>query len=108
MRVSVVGVTFEGRQEIIERYCNVGDTVYLRAEPDNPYDKNAIKVFVVNPEDIETKYAIGYLPKHAAAYVAPLLDGESTEGYIVSIKGGTEGFSFGVVIDFQLENETET
>ncbi len=47
----VVGVTFEGRQEVVAR-LHLGEQVHLRREPSNLYDSNAIRVERLNREQI--------------------------------------------------------
>jgi len=64
--VEVKGVMFEGRQERIEKVC-IGDEVDLVPEPDNPYDKNAIKLTV---RDMD----VGYIPKEVNQNIQPYLE----------------------------------
>ncbi len=45
VETNIVGVTFENRQQIIQK-IKVGQNVYLIREPENLHDKNAIKVIV--------------------------------------------------------------
>ena len=62
----VVGVTFEGRQTILEKYLeeyrNTGKQrkCELVPEPDNKYDKNAVAVYI---EGNSCKERIGYIAK---------------------------------------------
>lgn len=67
----VAGVTFENRQSIIAR-CERGDRVFLYPEPDNPYDDNAIAVYVLLGDFLfgEIEEKIGYLPAPLAAELA--------------------------------------
>lgn len=61
----VAGVSFEGRQEYLERLeseyltASTKKLVEFEFEPDNPFDENAIGVYVDLPE--RTK--IGFVPK---------------------------------------------
>lgn len=62
----VVGVTFEGRQAILEKYLdeyrNTGKQrkCELVPEPDNKYDKNAVAVYI---EGEHEKEKVGYIAK---------------------------------------------
>ena len=47
----VVGVSFEGRQEVVAK-LQMGDRIWLEREPFNPYDVNAIRVTRNNGEQI--------------------------------------------------------
>jgi len=47
----VVGVTYEGRQQIISR-CSVGERLTLVRDPSNPFDSGAIKVIRLNGEQL--------------------------------------------------------
>jgi hypothetical protein len=103
----VAGVTFEGRQEIIN--LMVGNEVaMLIPEPDNKYDPNAIAVWIAfPPESGYEKAQIGYLPKQVAEQVAPMLDGEKTQCKVDEITGGFEMWdgenaNYGVVLSIEL------
>ena len=100
----VVGVTFEGRQEVVAR-LQLGDRVWLDPEPDNPYDTNAIAVCRSNGEQI------GYLNRHLAASIIPFFQayGYPVKGKVTSITGsGWNGYSLGVVIGFKLPKQHQT
>ena len=45
----IAGVTFEGRQQIIER-CSNGENLVLVRDPDNRFDRGAVKVMRLNGE----------------------------------------------------------
>lgn len=81
---SVVGVTFEGRQEIIRQLTGY-EACRIVPEPDNPYDKNALAVQVKLSDEI---VKIGYVAKDRAAQLAPLLQGENVLARIEEITGG--------------------
>lgn len=103
----VVGVTFEGRQEIIE-LMSITDLIQLRPEPQNQYDENAIAVWVAFPPESGMENAqIGYLPKEIAAQVAPHMDGEYFIGTVDEINGGFlkwdgSNASYGVIVRVEL------
>lgn len=77
----VVGVTFEGRQDVIGGLA-VGSPLELRREPENPYDPNAVAVFF-------GALRIGFLRKEIARRLAPKFDaGERYRAEIGSLTGG--------------------
>lgn len=67
VKLKVVGVTFEGRQEIIKQ-LDRSDIVTIRREPTNRFDKNAIMVMT-------EKGQVGYIGKDYASILAPMMDG---------------------------------
>lgn len=106
---NVAGVTFEGRQGILER-CTKDMPCRLEAEPTNKYDPNAIKVMVATgPGTVEQ---VGYVPKNLAAVIAPRLQGESVMVEILEITGGFEQYggrraSYGMNIAIELPDPIE-
>ena len=93
---NVVGVTFNGRQAVIAR-LDVGDTLLLRREPDNPYDRNAICV------ECPTGLQVGYLNRNLAAQLAPFFDMHTQPSHacVRQLTGsGQGGYSLGVVVSF--------
>ncbi len=95
---NVVGVTFEGRQEIVAR-LQTGDRIWLEQEPANPHDHNAIKVSRSNGEQI------GYLNRYLAANIVSYFQayGYPVKGRVITLTGsGWNGYSLGVVISFKL------
>lgn len=56
------------RQKILKR-CKEGDALRLERDPDNPYDKNAIKVCLQSGEQI------GWLSKELASNMTALMKG---------------------------------
>lgn len=86
----IVGVTFEGRQEVALAVCD-GDELSLRRQPDNEHDPNAIGVHVRSGEQL------GYLNARLAKQMAPLLDGGVPyRAEVASVSGGDDGQSRGV------------
>jgi single-stranded-DNA-specific exonuclease len=67
LETKVVGMTFERRQSVVA-LLKVGEEVLLIREPDNPYDKNAIKVVRQNGQQF------GFLNRYLAAMVSTMLD----------------------------------
>jgi single-stranded-DNA-specific exonuclease len=84
----VVGVTFEGRQDVAGGLV-MGAPIELRREPDNPYDANAIAVFF-------GALRVGFVRKEIARRLAPKFDaGERYRAEVASVTGGGAR-SFGV------------
>ena len=79
--MKVAGVTFEGRQEILKmlaEMCEYAYDISLVREPNNTYDRNAIKV-LTNPRGLSYQmFMIGYIPKEYAKYIAELMDAGAT------------------------------
>lgn len=69
------------RQKIIER-CRIGETVFLKREPQNKHDKHAI--LVTNTNSIP----IGYLPSGDSRLAHHIDSGGHTEATIIKITGG--------------------
>jgi len=67
LTTNVVGVTYEGRQDILKTQ-NIGTPVRLIREPHNEYDSNAIKIV------LENGLSIGYINKDLASKIAPIID----------------------------------
>jgi len=67
--IRLSGVSFRNAQENIRRWGNkdIGNYALIR-EPDNKYDSNAIQVSLFG------KFFMGYVPKHIASKLAPLMD----------------------------------
>ncbi|TDX48004.1 single-stranded-DNA-specific exonuclease RecJ [Orenia marismortui] len=81
----VVGVTFEGRQDIIKDHVNKGDVVFLVRDPDNQYDKNAIQVVSKNQKQI------GFLKADLSKHLAPYLDnGIEYKAIVSEVTGGID------------------
>ena len=104
IRTKIVGVTHRNsdgssRQKILKRMQEEyyeGDLLYLEAEPENPYDENAIKV--MNAEDEQ----IGYLSRDLAKTLAKRMDnGEEFSVELLEITGGYDGFALGCNIEIE-------
>ena len=99
----VVGVTFEGRQEVVA-CLKQEDRIWLDREPTNPYDRNAISVCRENGEQI------GYLNRHLAASLNPLFKayGYPVKGRVTLLTGGGwDGYSLGCMISFKLPKQQQ-
>lgn len=98
IETKVVGVTYEGRQSIVT-LLSVGEEVELIREPNNPYDKNAIKVVR------KTGQCFGFISKVLASGFAKNFDeyGKPVEATIISVtKGYSSDSNIGVTIQFNL------
>lgn len=76
----------------IERYC----VAYLLPEPDNPYDRNAVAVYINGLQ-------VGYIDRQSARHMSKAMNGRVTTLDAVIVGGwrrmnGDEG-SFGVKLD---------
>jgi len=93
----VAGVTFEGRQAIIQS-LTPGQMLLLQREPSNPHDPHAVKVLTDGGQQI------GYLSARVAARLAPTMDSGARYSATASqITGGGEDRSFGVNVYLQRE-----
>ena len=78
----VVGVTFEGRQEVV-RTLAAGDVLRLQREPGNRVDPHAIQVLTSQGRQV------GYLSARIAARLAPSMDtGTRYSATVSQITGG--------------------
>lgn len=107
--VNVAGVTFEGRQETLaalyETQKKSGEPLggWLKREPDNRYDPNAIQVFAGSDTDYGlVQVHIGYIPKAVAAQLAPRMDtGEAVRVTKVTINRDSITYGARVTIETQ-------
>ncbi len=80
----VVGVSFEGRQEYLSDLCE-GTHLSIVRQKNNEYDENAIAVYKDSEEQI------GFLNRHLAAKLAPVIDaGQNYEAQVVALTGGND------------------
>ena len=90
----VAGVTFKNDKEediqtILPKLVNGAELTFVR-EPNNIYDKNAIKIYVYK------LVHIGHVKKELAETIAPLMDsGCLVHGYVSQITGGDNENSYG-------------
>ncbi len=86
----LAGVTFEGRQALVERLA-VGEPLRIERQPDNPYDENAIALF--------DRYGdqVGFLNRRLAAALSGAIDsGVEYDVEVTDVTGGEDGQSLGV------------
>jgi hypothetical protein len=94
----VVGVTFEGRQTVVAQ-LSPGERLWLRREPHNPHDGNAIIVERQNGQQI------GYISRAMAALLAPHFDnyGKPVSAVVTVLVGENSEYSnLGVRIRFKI------
>jgi len=90
------GLFGKHRQKLI-RDCKSGEVLKLIREPNNPVDENAIKVCN------QKKQQLGYLSRHVASKVAPLLDsGKIVEAEVREI--GNIGTHYKCLVEITVEN----
>lgn len=96
IQTHLAGISFEGRQKNLAGLKS-GTEVWLRREPDNSHDPNAIHV------ERRSGISLGYIPAELAAKLADALD-EINGRYpatIVRLQGGTSNQpTLGVTIQF--------
>jgi single-stranded-DNA-specific exonuclease len=87
----IVGVTFEGRQDVIAGLAP-GNRLELQRRPENPYDPNAIAVCY---GDLQ----LGFLRREIALRIAPQIDaGERYTALVLDVTGGRDGKHIGTNI----------
>lgn len=95
----VAGVTAKNpngrdRQDYIRAFCKSGMPARLIREPANPYDKNAVGVWITARSLIffTADVQIGYLMADVAEEISRRLDdGETVACEITDVTGGTHG-----------------
>jgi hypothetical protein len=113
----LVGVVFEGRQDIIKTLKG-DEPLRFRREFENEWDKNAVAVDVLANEDIlggydsfvdhDTWLPIGYIARDKNAELAEvLMDGRFASIKISDITGGDEGKNWGVNVKIEYERKVK-
>ena len=98
----LVGVTFDNRQNTIKNINPMMDLLVPAREPENPYDHNAINVFVKKPNG--NMYSVGYINRHLAAKLAPQIDGGKTMHIMdFAVTGGISN-NLGVVLRYMIND----
>jgi len=104
-KTKVVGVTFDGRQKILKDINPMVDKLIAIREPNNPYDKNAIGIYVLKPNG--DRHSVGYIESSKtglAAKLAAQIDKDKDliiNDYFVTGAFGPN-ISMGVLIDYSL------
>ena len=94
----VAGVTAKNsnaksRQDYIRAYCEAGMNLILKREPNNPYDSNAVAVWINTKTFLffSSEVQIGYLNAYISAEIARHIDkGGTVIAKITEVTGGTE------------------
>jgi type II secretory pathway pseudopilin PulG len=87
----------KSRQDIIAQ-LKEGEYITLVHEPNNPYDKNAVRVD-------SALGTIGYVARDEAMKIARLLDEKAiAKSYIDAILGGDSGMNYGVKLTVETAN----
>lgn len=91
MTIRAAGTTFENRQErlnFLRQFKPEDLTVTLEREPENKFDRNAIRI-VVHILPISRKTVVGYVPKGLARELSRVLDmGVQVKASLMKIIGG--------------------
>ena len=99
----LVGVTFEGRQEVVAGLAP-GAPLRVVRQPDNEYDPNAVALLAPDGEQV------GFFNRRLVAVLAPVIDeGVDYDVEVSDITGGETGTSLGVnvVVSRRVEQADE-
>jgi hypothetical protein len=96
IRSKVAGVTFHNddgssRQRIIRKFCRDRKSLYVLPEPNNPYSKNAIGLWVRGTRLIvfPARYQVGYVNDELAAELTRFIhNGWGISARILEVTGG--------------------
>jgi hypothetical protein len=83
----IVGTGYEGRDRIIRAHVNTGMPVYLIRDKNNPYDRNAVAVYIDTPKFLcfGGLKQLGFVDKKRAFKLSEKIDaGEKVSAYVVS------------------------
>jgi len=93
------------RQRIIRQCCGSGDALYLDREPNNPVDRNAIRVRRIVCTDVPDRprlaEQLGYLSRELAEDLAPRMDkhGHVLLAKILEVTGGENALGVNIQIE---------
>lgn len=90
----IAGISFEGRQALIQG-LKAGVGLILQRQPDNAFDKNAIKILTKEGEHL------GFINRQLAAELAPAMDKGNKYGAFITEITGSQDKNFGVNIEIQ-------
>jgi single-stranded-DNA-specific exonuclease len=98
----LAGVTFEGRQDVLER-VSAGTPLRLERQPENAFDANACALFDPHGDQV------GFLNRRLAAALAPSLDaGVAYDVEVTDVTGGEGERSLGVNVLVSRRDATDT
>ena len=91
--LKVVGVTFNGRQEIVSN-LKPGEVLKFNPEPNNPHDSNAVAVMTGDGK------IVGHVPRECNEEIFNNLTGNlgKYQVQVDSVTGGGDNFNFGLKI----------
>ena len=95
--LSVVGVTFEGRDAVLRRIWHeqgMDVQARLRRDPGNKYDANAVAVDVLEVDSAWVQ--VGFLPRIVAKALAPYLSEHGSLRLGAELRGGRDVIGIGV------------
>ena len=95
MTIRVAGISY---YQSAAANCSSGDTVELIPEPNNPYDRNAVRV------DYHGR-KIGYLPRDLAQELISDVNAGNVKGVISNILGGGVGYNVGVELTLRIREQ---
>ncbi len=104
-KTKVVGVTYDGRQDNINQICESTDELVAVREPENPYDKNAIHIYIKTDDGkkVREMKSCGYINRHLAKDLAPLMDeGRELTIHNYHILGSGVDSARGVLIEYTI------
>ena len=121
----LVGVSFEGRQEVIsdiKQLIDDGNDIDLRfrREPDNEYDKDAVAIDALIPGgtvgfddntnvDVSEEWVqVGYIARDKNSELAEILDAGKKASIKISDITGGDGKSYGVNVYIEYEKKRKT
>jgi hypothetical protein len=93
---NLVGMSYDNRQQFVNQ-LKVGHNVYLKREPNNPHDANAIEVYNSNLQ------MLGHVPRGIAAYLAGQLQTETLYYGNVTQAQGSSGVNHNIQITTRLK-----
>ncbi len=96
----IAGIRYENRASSVLR-CSLRERVWLRREPDNKYDANAIEVVTQQGSQL------GHLSRHLAARLAPYMDeiGEPIPAVITGLTSNINGSEIAAKVGFYVPSE---
>jgi len=99
----VAGTTFDGRQAIIQKLKG-DEPITLALEPENPYDSNAIAIWVRDRSG--DLYRVGYVPRKLSEQLAKIYRESEISAKLLQVTGGFEtrfqgAAYFGLVVEIR-------
>lgn len=96
IKSKIAGTTFKNddgsdRQQLIAKYVKPGTKIYFELEPKNPYDANAIKIYIFTKGFLglfETKRQLGYVTSYLAESLAKYLhENGKVDAKVIEVTG---------------------